>query len=294
MGLHSILPLTFVVLWASAFATGAVVTQDASPFAALAFRFALVAVGFLAVAAIRTELSAVSRGDLTHGMVSGALFHGLYLGGCWYAFSVGIPAGITALIVCLQPILTAIFAGLWLGERNTRRHWVGLAFGFVGAVMVLGLDVGGALVWHGFLAAVLALVAITTATLWQKRFASTLPLASNNAIQASTATLCHGVAVWLFEGDRAYVEFTPSFIWAMSWQVLAVSFGAFTILMFLIAKNSASQTSALFFLVPPVAAVLGFVLLDEQLTALDGLGFGLASAGVYLATRVPKGEQHAV
>ncbi len=285
MVISAVLPLTFVVLWASAFATGAVVTADASPFAALAFRFFLVALGFCAVAAIRQEWSGIRWRDTGHGMVSGALFHGIYLGGCWYAFSVGLPAGITALIVCIQPILTALFASAWLGEHNSRRHWVGLGLGFSGAVIVLGGDLGGSLVWHGFWAAVLALVAITTATLWQKRYASTLPLSSNNAIQAATATVCHLIAVMWLEGDQWRLEVTASFMWAMSWQVLAVSFGAFTILMFLISKNSASQTSALFFLVPPVAALIGFVLLDERLTPVDMVGFLLASLGVYLATR---------
>lgn len=106
-----VFPLTFIVLWASAFATGSVATQDATPFAALAFRFAIVAVGFFGVAWVLSEFSKINRRDLKHSVITGLLFHGLYLGGCWYSFSVGIPAGVSALIVCIQPILTAILAG---------------------------------------------------------------------------------------------------------------------------------------------------------------------------------------
>ena len=129
-----IFPLIFVVLWASAFATGSMVTHDATPFAALALRFCLVTVGFLVVAGILREFSRFSRQALRHGIVTGVLFHGLYLGGCWYSFSVGIPAGVSALIVGTQPILTAIFAGLLLGEHVSGKNWIGLALGFVGAV----------------------------------------------------------------------------------------------------------------------------------------------------------------
>ena len=133
-----VFPLTFVVLWASAFATGSVATQDATPFAALAFRFSLVAIGFVIVAWWLAEFSKLKMRDLKHSIITGLLFHGLYLGGCWYAFSVGIPAGVSALIVCTQPILTAIFAGLLLGEQVSLRNWLGLSLGFVGAALVLG------------------------------------------------------------------------------------------------------------------------------------------------------------
>jgi len=277
------LPLIFVVLWASAFATGAIVTADATPFAALAFRFGLVTVGFLLTAWWLAEFKHFSRRALGHGMVTGLLFHGVYLGGCWYGFSVGVPAGVTALIVCLQPILTAIGAGLLLGEQTSRQNWLGLALGFVGAATVLGIDVGAEFASIGLVAVCVALAAITTATIWQKKFASTLPLATNNAVQAGTATVFHLCAMGLLETGS--IEFTASFIAAMAWQIIAVSFGAFSILMYLINRNSASQTSALFFLVPPVAALLGYVLLGETLTTVDVLGFVIASCGVYLATR---------
>lgn len=281
-----VFPLTFVVLWASAFATGSVATQDATPFAALAFRFSIVATGFFLVAWILSEFSKVDRRDLKHSVITGLLFHGLYLGGCWYSFSVGIPAGVSALIVCTQPILTAIFAGLLLGEHVSFKNWVGLSLGFVGAALVLGVDFGEEFAVAGLVANVIALGSITTATIWQRKFSQTLPLATNNAIQAGSAAVFHGVVMWFLEDPS--IDLTLTFGLAMGWQIIAVSFGAFTILMYLINHNSASQTSALFFLVPPVAAVMGWVLLDEALSMIDIIGFTVASAGVYLATRKPK------
>ena len=280
-----VFPLTFIVLWASAFATGSVATQDATPFAALAFRFAIVAVGFFGVAWVLSEFSKINRRDLKHSVITGLLFHGLYLGGCWYSFSVGIPAGVSALIVCIQPILTAILAGFLLGEQISFKNWIGLSFGFGGAAIVLGVDFGSEFAIDGLIANVIALVAITAGTIWQRKFSQTLPLATNNAFQALSAAVFHGCVMWWTE-DPA-IKFTLSFGVSMGWLVIAVSFGAFSILMYLINHNSASQTSALFFLVPPVAAIIGWILLNEGLTTLDMIGFIIASAGVYLATRKP-------
>ena len=280
-----VFPLTFIVLWASAFATGSVATQDATPFAALAFRFGIVAVGFFGVAWVLSEFSKINRRDLKHSVITGLLFHGLYLGGCWYSFSVGIPAGVSALIVCIQPILTAILAGFLLGEQISFKNWIGLSFGFGGAAIVLGVDFGSEFAIDGLIANVIALVAITAGTIWQRKFSQTLPLATNNAFQALSAAVFHGCVMWWIE-DPA-IELTLSFGISMGWLVIAVSFGAFSILMYLINHNSASQTSALFFLVPPVAAIIGWILLNEGLTTLDMIGFIIASAGVYLATRKP-------
>ena len=278
-----VFPLTFVILWASAFATGSVVTQDATPFAALAFRFVVVALGFVVVAWWLAEFSKLKMQDLKHSIITGLLFHGVYLGGCWYAFSVGIPAGVSALIVCTQPILTAIFAGLLLGEQVSLRNWLGLSLGFVGAALVLGMDVGSEFAIDGLVANVVALAAITAGTIWQRKYSQTLPLATNNAVQAAAAAVFHGTAMWFLESPA--INLTLNFGLAMGWLVIAVSFGAFSILMYLINHHSASQTSALFFLVPPVAALIGWLLLNEGLTTIDLLGFALASGGVYLATR---------
>ena len=195
---------------------------------------------------VLSEFSKINRRDLKHSVITGLLFHGLYLGGCWYSFSVGIPAGVSALIVCIQPILTAIIAGFLLGEQiSLKKNWIGLGFGFGGAAIVLGVDFGFEFAIDGLIANVIALVAITAGTIWQRKFSQTLPLASNNAFQALSAAVFHGCIMWWIE-DPA-IEFTLSFGLSMGWLVIAVSFGAFSILMYLVNHNSASQTSALFF-----------------------------------------------
>ncbi len=213
MLLSFVFPLTFVVLWASAFATGSVATQDATPFAALAFRFSLVAIGFVIVAWWLAEFSTLKMRDLKHSIMTGLLFHGLYLGGCWYSFSVGIPAGVSALIVCTQPILTAIFAGLLLGEQVSLKNWLGLSLGFAGAALVLGLDVGSEFAIDGLVANVVALAAITTGTIWQRKYSQTLPLATNNAVQAAAAAVFHGTVMWFLESPA--INLTLSFGLAM-------------------------------------------------------------------------------
>lgn len=277
-----VLPLTFIFLWASAFSTGSVVTQDATPFAALAFRFLLVTIGFIIIILVLGEKLRYVKG-LHHCLITGLLFHGMYLGGIFYSVSVGTPAAISALIVCLQPIFTALLAGCLLNEHINFRHWSGLVLGLAGTALVLGLDTEELMSTAGMVANIVALIGITVGTIWQKRFSNEIPLATNNGIQALTACVFHCILMWLFESPK--IEFTFRFSIAMTWQVIAISFGAFSILMYLINRHSTIQIASLFYLVPPVAAVISLILLDEVLTPLDIIGFLVASFGVYLATR---------
>lgn len=276
-------PFLFVILWSSAFITSKIIVQDASPFASLAFRFAVVTAGFFCFAAILKESLLASRKDMLEAAGTGILFHGLYLGGVFFAISKGMPAGLSALIVSLQPVLTGALAGPVLGEQVTWRQWLGIALGFGGAALVLGLDVGGELPLIGLIATAISLLAVTAGTLWQKRLSGRLPLSVSNMYQALAACLFHVMVMLAIE--EPFLAFTPSFMMAMGWQILAVSFGAFTILMYLIKAGSASQTATLFFLVPPVSAVMGWLFVNEQLTATDITGLIIATVGVYVATR---------
>ena len=276
-------PLVFVFLWASAFIASKIIVQDATPFAALTFRFVIVAAIFALITLVRSEFKQLTPRSVGEALSTGVLFHGFYLGGVFYSIAAGLPAGISALIVSMQPILTTALAGPLLGEVVTRRQWLGILLGFVGTALVLGLDVGTALPWTGVIAAVVALVAVTAGTLWQKTLSGKLPLSTNNTFQAVGAALFHCGIMFLIE-DYA-LELTPSFIWAMGWLIVGVSFGAFTILMILIRTGSASKTAALFFLVPPVSVVLGWLMLDEVMTLIDVVGLVIASFGVYVATR---------
>ena len=194
-----------------------------------------------------------------------------------------MPTGITALIVTLQPILTNILAGPILNENVSNKQWIGALLGFTGAAMVLGFDIGSSLPVVGVLASFISLIAITTSTLWQKKLSNSLPLSVSNMYQAIGGCFFHILIILFF--TQPYIEFSKTFLISISHQILLVSFGAFTILMYLIKNNSASRTVSIFFLIPPVSATMAYLFLDENLTKFDIIGLILATIGVYIATR---------
>jgi len=276
-------PIVFIILWSSAFITSKPITVDASPFAALCFRFTFVTIGFALFSIITNQKLFTDFNKILKAMISGILFHGLYLGGVFYYISKGFPVGITALIVCLQPILTAILAGPLLNEVVTWRQWIGIILGFLGTLIVLGFDGGKELPLVGIVASFIALAAVTAGTLWQKKLSEDLPLSVSNTYQAFSAS-CFHLIVALALGDW-FINFTLGFMLSMGWQILAVSFGAFTILMFLIKNDSASKTATLFFLVPPVSVFMAWIFINENITIIDFIGLLIATLGVYIATR---------
>jgi len=281
-----VFPLIFVILWSSAFVTTKPIIDNSDPFSALAFRFFFVALGFLIFAFYSNQKILISNKHLIQAIFSGVLFHGIYLGGVFYSVSVGMPTGIAALIVTLQPILTNALAGKFLNEIVTSKQWVGVILGFFGAALVLGFDIGTSLPVIGVIASFIALFAITTSTLWQKKIGNDLPLSVSNMYQAIGGCLFHIMVVIIF--TDLYINFTSTFLIAMGHQIFMVSFGAFTILMFLIKNNSASKTVSIFFLIPPTTAIMAWLFLNEVLTNLDLIGFAIATLGVYIATRKNK------
>ena len=278
-----IYPFIFILLWSSAFITTKPIVDNSDPFSALAFRFFFVAVGFYFFSLISKNSILINRNNLVESVLSGVLFHGVYLGGVFYSISIGMPTGIAALIVTLQPILTNILSGPILNEKVTFKQWIGAFLGFVGAALVLGLDLGEEIPTFGLIATIIALIAITTSTIWQKKLSNNLPLSVSNFYQAIGGCLFHLLLVIFF--TRAFIDFNITFFVAMSHQIFLVSFGAFTILMFLIKKNSASKTVSIFFLIPATSALMAWFFLEESLTATDLIGFLIASIGVYIATR---------
>ena len=276
-------PFLFVFFWSSAFISGQIIVQSASPFASLSFRFMIVALGFVIFAKIFNEKIFVKRSLIYQSAVTGILFHGFYLGGVFFSFSVGLSATLSALIVGLQPVLTNILSGPILKEKVTFTQWMGILLGFTGTVLVIGLDIGKSIPVLGIIASVVALIGATTATIWQKKFTNKLSLSVNNFYQALAAAIFLFLASLMFE--ISYINFTTSFILSMSWQIVMVSFGAFTILMYLIKIGSASKTSNLFFLVPPTTAVMAWLVLGEDLYRNDLMGLIIASIGVFVATR---------
>ena len=147
----------------------------------------------------------------------------------------------------------------------------------------MGFDIGSGVPLFGLISTIIALLAITSSTIWQKKLSNNLPLSVNNFYQAIGGCLFHILIIIFF--TKPYIDFNKTFILSMSHQIFLVSFGAFTILMFLIKKNSASRTVSIFFLIPPVSALMAWFFLNENLTNIDLLGFLIASIGVYMATK---------
>ena len=276
-------PFIFILLWSSAFITTKPIIDNSNPFMALGFRFFFVAIGFYLFSVYTNQSIIIKKRSLIESVLSGVLFHGFYLGGVFYSISIGMPTGIAALIVTLQPILTNALSGPILGEKVTLKQWIGVLLGFLGAALVLGLDIGSQIPLLGLIATIIALIAITASTIWQKKLSNNLPLSVSNFYQAIGGCLFHVIIIILFA--EPYINFTKTFIIAMSHQIFLVSFGAFTILMFLIKKNSASKTVSIFFLIPATSAFMAWIFLNENLTNLDLIGFLITSIGVYIATR---------
>ena len=187
----------------------------------------------------------------------------------------------------MQPILTNILAGYFLNEEVNIYQWIGVVLGFTGAVMVIGFDIGSTLPMKGLIAAVIALIAITTSTIWQKKISNDIPITVNNMYQAIGAVIFHLIIIILIFED-AFIIINLEFLLAMSHQVFLVSLGAFSILMYLIKNNSASKTVSLFFLIPAVTATMAWIFLGENLSLVDVIGFIITSIGVFISTRKQK------
>tara|TARA_B100000214_G_C23952926_1_gene621351 strand:- start:790 stop:1644 length:855 start_codon:yes stop_codon:yes gene_type:complete len=279
-------PIIFVILWSSAFITTKPIVDNSDPFSALAFRFILVFFGFFLFSLIKNYKIIVKKKFILESIFSGVLFHGVYLGGVFFSISKGLPTGIAALIVTLNPILTNALAGPLLNEKITLKQWIGVILGFIGAFFVLGFDIGSKLPTIGIYAVFISLLAVTSGTLWQKKLSHNMSLPVSNMYQALGGFIFHLLAVLFF--IEPYINFSLTFIVAMSHQILLVSFGAFTILMYLIKHNSASKTVSLFYLIPATSAFIAWIFLKEMLTTIDIIGFIIASTGVFLATREKK------
>jgi len=217
--------------------------------------------------------------------ISGLLFHGVYLGGVFFALSRGMSATLIALIVSLQPILTSILAKIYLNETLTKFQWIGILLGFSGATIIIASDLINGLTAIAFYAGIIGLISSSLGMIWQKKIGSDLSLSANNFIQALSASIFHLLLALCFE--KMFMNFSNDFILAMSWQIFAVSLGAFLILMWLLLKNKANETSTLFFLVPPISALLAFLILDETFTSFDFLGLFFSCLGVFIVSKSP-------
>ena len=276
-------PYLFVFFWSSAFISGQFIVQSASPFAALSFRFFIVSIFFLLFSFYFREKILVNLNLIFQASITGILFHGFYLGGVFFSYSVGLSATLSALIVGLQPILTNILSGPILKERVTVIQWIGIILGFIGTVFVIGYDIGSSIPILGVIASIIALIGATIATIWQKKFTNNMTLSVNNFYQALAATFF--LLLISFNFEIPLINFDNRFILSMGWQIIMVSFGAYAILMYLLKTGTASKTSNLFFLVPPTTAIMAYFVLGEKLYIIDILGLLICTFGVYIATR---------
>lgn len=276
-------PALFVVLWSSGFIGGKLGLPYAEPFTFLGLRFVAVIALLGAVAVLTRAPWPANRRMAWHFAVSGILVHGVYLGGVFSAIRHGLPAGVVALIVGLQPVLTAAAVGPLLGERVTARQWLGLVLGLAGVAMVLSskLDSGvGGFAWDAPVFALLALLGITAGTLHQKKYCSGMDLRTGTLIQyaaalAVTAPLALGT-------ETMEVEWTGEFLFALAWLVLVLSVGAISLLMLMIRRGEASRVAGLFYLTPPTTALMAWALFGETLTPVALAGMAVAAAGVAL------------
>jgi drug/metabolite transporter (DMT)-like permease len=277
-------PALFVVLWSTGFIGARLGLPHAGPLTFLALRFGLAA-GLLLLVALATRAPWPRRpAEVGHYAVAGLLVHGVYLGGAYLGISLGVEAGVSALIVGLQPLLTAAIAGALLGERVAPRQWAGLGLGLLGVVLVLagklGRGPGEAL---GALACVAALLGITAGPLYQKRHGAGMDLRTGSVVQYAAAGLATLLPAMAFEDTR--IDWTGGFVFALLWLVVVLSLGAVSLLWVLVRRGAASQVASLFFLVPPCTALMAWPLFGETLGPTALVGMALTAVGVWLASR---------
>ncbi|HEX9720986.1 MAG TPA: DMT family transporter [Ramlibacter sp.] len=283
------MPAIFVVIWSTGFIVARYGMPHAPPMKFLALRYFLSVACFVAWAtAAGVALLPRERGQVKHLAVTGILMHAGYLGGVWAAVKLGMGAGLAALLVGLQPVLTAV----WVSSRGgvvSARQWAGLALGFGGLALVVWQKLGvGEISGANFLLAVGALLSITAGTIYQKRF-----LAPCDVRTASLVQLCAAFAVTL---PLAVLE-TESMRWngelagAMAWSVLALTLGGSSLLYLLIHRGAATAVSSLMYLVPPCTAMLAWLLFGEAITLLTITGIALAALGVSLVVRQPSPQR---
>ena len=278
------MPAVFVFLWSTGFVGAKFGLPFAEPFSFLAVRMAVVAVLLILIALAFKAPWPKDLRSVSHVAVAGLLVQGAYLGGVFAAIDAGLSAGMSALITGLQPALTACVVGPLLKERVTPRQWLGVLLGFVGVVLVVAnrIEVGAG-AWTGIGLATIALFGITAGTLYQKRFCADMDLRSGSAIQFTVTCLAMtGLAFALESRD---IQWTVELIFVIAWLVVVLSLGAVTLLYILIKRGAAAKVASLFYLVPPVTALMAFFLFDERLGVQELIGMGIVVAGVALVTR---------
>jgi len=284
----TLVPALFVVLWATGYIGARLGAPYAEPYTFLSYRFSIAFVLMLAFAYFTRAKWPETFRQAGHSFIAGVLIHGIYLGGVFHAIDLGMPTGLSAIIIGLQPILTAIASAPLFGERVTQKQWLGIGFGFIGLIIIVNAKTVSVdpqarsqeLLQYGL--CILALIAITVGSFYQKAYCATTDLRTGNVFQLLGATTYVLIMASIFEDGR--IEWTGEFIFALGWLILVMSLGAFSMLMIMIRLGAITKVTSLLFLVPPITAVMGYVLFDELMTNFQIFGMALAVVGVGLAS----------
>ncbi|WP_348695860.1 DMT family transporter [Duganella fentianensis] len=276
-------PWLFVFLWSTGYVAVKACVQYAPPFKLLLWRGGLSALVFLALALVCRVRFPSPRG-MAQALLAGLLMQTLFLGGCFYAMSRGLPAAVTALITGLQPVLTALYVSTAQRQRLGGQAWLGIAVGFAGVYLVLapGLQPGGLDGW-AIMAACIALLAVTTGTLYQKQLPADGHVFASAFFQYVAVSVIMAL-VCLFD-DSAPVQWQATFVFGLLWMVLGVSVSAVLLLIYLIRRGEATRVATYFYLVPVVTALLGWLLFGNVLTSTTLAGMALAVLGMLLVLR---------
>jgi drug/metabolite transporter (DMT)-like permease len=275
------IPWLFVLLWSSGFIGSKLGVPFAEPFTFMTLRFVLVLAILVPIALLTRAPWPKSKTQLAHVAFAGLLIHALYLSGCVWSLRLGLPAGLLSLIVSMQPLFTAAFAGVALGERVLPRQWSGLVLGLIGTALVVAHKTGGGLTFAMTFPAVLSLIGITAGTLWQKRFCPAFDLRTSTVVQYGASLAV--TAPLALATETLQVQWTGQFIFALLWGALVLSIGAITLLNYLIRSGTAVNVAGLFYTVPGVTAVMAWAIFGETLSALSLVGMVVAVLGVWLA-----------
>lgn len=276
-------PFMFVLLWSTGFIGARLGLPHIEPLTFLFIRYVAVVVCMTAIAFATRAVWPNTAKAWMHIGLSGLLVHGVYLGGVFIAIHQGLPAGVASLVVSVQPLLTAVGAGYLLGAVVLKRQWGGLALGLLGVGMVVAGKLGAEFAAHALIPAVVALMAITAGTLYQKRFCPNLDWRTGSVAQFIPTALVTGALALLTETQT--IDWTGELVFALGWLVLVLSIGAVSLLNWLIRYSNAVNVASLFYLVPPCTAVFAWLLFGETFSGMALVGMGVTVAGVYLARK---------
>ncbi len=284
-----LIPWVFVWIWSTGFIAAKYGLPYAEPFTLLSYRFVITLFFLLILIVYKKSPWPETRLDFFHLLIAGVLIHGVYLGGVFQALKWGMPAGLGAMVIGLQPIGMALVAGLLLKEEVSKKQWAGLIMGLVGLYLVLfdSLDLTEQIAFDGFpiwavFAVIISLFAISIGTIYQKRFCSNMNLYSGAWVQYFSASILSILIVLFFENGE--VSWSRTFILAMTWQVLGLSIGAILLLMTMIKKNALASVGSYFYLVAPLVAIQAWFLFEETIGISALAGVALISFGVAITT----------